>query len=438
MSVQVETLENLERKITLDVSVEEVKKTVDQRLKKLAKQVRIDGFRPGKVPMSMVSQRYGYSVQNEVLNDQLGDAFNKAVQEAELRVAGSPEISEKEGSPDGVWQFDAVFEVLPEVTQAELSGVELEKVTAQVDDDAIDRTLDILRQQRRTFAQKKIDAEVEAGDKVVVDFVGKIDGEEFEGGSAKDFEFMVGEGQMLKEFDEAVRGMKVEQSKTFPLDFPENYHGQDVAGKQADFMVTIKKVQASKLPEVTDAFAKSLGVEDATVDGLRSDIRKNLENQVKFRVDNLNKTAALKVLSENAEVLLPKVTVKAELERMVQAAREDLKQRGIKDVDNAPIPEDVFQEEAERRVRMGLVVGDLVEKQNLYATEEQVKAHVQDLAISYEKSDEVIRWYMEDQNRLAEVRAAVVEKNVADYVFEQAKVTEKALGFDELMGRESQ
>lgn len=434
MSVQIETLENLERKVTLDVSVENVKKEVEKRLKKLSKQVRIDGFRPGKVPLNIVSKRYGYSVQNEVLNDELGVAFNKVVQDADLRVAGAPTITEQEGQADeSKWSFDAVFEVMPEVAVGALDAAEVEKVIANVDEDAIDRTLDILRQQRRTFAQKKVDAPVEEGDRVTVDFVGKIDGEEFEGGSAKDFAFMVGEGQMLKEFDEAVRGMKVQESKTFPLDFPENYHGKDVAGKQADFMVTIGKVESSKLPEVTDEFAKSLGVADSSVEGLRADIRKNLENQVKFRVDSTNKAAALKVLAEVAELQLPKVSVEAELERMVTAAREDLKQRGIKDAENAPIPQDVFQEEAQRRVRLGLVVSDVVQKENLYATEEQVKAHIDDLAISYEKPEEVTRWYYGDEGRMNEVRAAVVEKNVADYVFSKAKVVEKSISFEELM-----
>lgn len=436
MSVQVETLEDLERRITLELSVESIRKEVDKRLKKLSRQVRIDGFRPGKVPLSMVSRQYGYSVQNDVLNDELGAAFNRAVQEAELRVAGSPRIEEREQDDESKWSFDAVFEVMPDITVGGLDTAEVEKVVADVNDDAIERTLDILRQQRRTFAQRKADAAVEAGDRVTVDFVGKIDGEEFEGGSASDFAFMVGEGQMLKEFDDAVRGMKSGESKTFPLDFPENYHGKDVAGKQADFMVSVTRVEASHLPEVTDEFARSLGVADATTEGLRADIRKNLENQVRFRVDSRNKAAALQVLTDSAQLQLPKVSVQSEVERMVAAAREDLKKSGIKDVESAPVPEDVFREEAERRVRMGLVVSEVVQQENLYATEEQVKKHIDSLAVSYEKPEEVTRWYYSDEARMNEVRAAVVEQNVADYVFSKAKVVEKNVSFEELMGQQ--
>lgn len=438
MAVKVETLEGLERRITLDISVESVRKEVDKRLKKLSRQVRVDGFRPGKVPLSMVSRQYGYSVQNDVLNDELGAAFNHAVQEAQLRVAGSPRIEEREQDDESKWCFDAVFEVMPDITVGALDAVEVEKVVADVNDDAIDRTLEILRQQRRTFAQKKLDAAVEAGDRVTVDFVGKIDGEEFEGGSAKDFLFMVGEGQMLKEFDDAVRGMKVGESKTFPLDFPENYHGKEVAGKQADFMVSVTRIESSHLPDVTDEFAGSLGVADATVEALRTDIRKNLENQVRFRVDSRNRATALQALADAAQLQLPEVSVRSEVERMVASAREDLKKSGIKDAENAPVPEDVFTEEAKRRVRMGLVVSDLVQKENLYATDDQVKTHIDSLAVSYEKPEEVSRWYYGSDERLNEVRSAVVEQNVADYVFARAKVTEKHLSFEELMGQQEQ
>ena len=242
----------------------------------------MDGFRPGKVPMSVVAQRYGYSVQYEVMNDKVGEAFAVAANEAQLKVAGQPKITEKEGAAEGELTFDAVFEVYPDVKIGELAGAEVEKVSTEVTDAAIDRTLDILRKQRRTFAQRAADAAVQDGDRVTVDFEGKIDGEPFEGGKAEDFQFVVGEGQMLKEFDESVRGMKSGESKTFPLAFPADYHGRDVAGKTADFMVTIKKIESSNLPEVNDAFAKSLGIEDSGVEGLRADIRKNLEREVKF------------------------------------------------------------------------------------------------------------------------------------------------------------
>src|SRR6476661_3676263 len=349
MAVTVETLDKLERKMTLTLPVGTIQNEVDSRLKRLARTVKMDGFRPGKVPMSVVAQRYGYSVQYEVMNDKVGEAFAQAANEAKLRVAGQPKITEKQEAPEGQLAFDAVFEVFPEVKIGELSTAEIERQTAEVSDAAIDKTLDILRKQRRTFAQRPADAAAQDGDRVTVDFEGKIDGEPFQGGKADDFQFLIGEGQMLKEFEEAVRGMKAGESKTFPLAFPEDYHGKDVAGKSADFMVTVKKIEGANLPEVNEAFAKSLGIPDATVEGLRADIKKNLEREVKFRL-----------LARNKQAVMEALLSKAEIDRMVEGARADLKQRGIKDADKAPIPEELFRAQAERRVRLGLVIAELV------------------------------------------------------------------------------
>src|SRR3569832_720349 len=284
MSVTVETLDKLERKITLTLPASVIQSEVDTRLKRLARTVKMDGFRPGKVPLNVVAQRYGYSVHYEVMNDKVGEAFAQAANEAKLRVAGQPRITEKDGAPEGQLSFDAIFEVYPEVKIGDLAAAEVEKLSTEVTDSAIDKTLDILRKLRRTFAQRPHDAPALDGDRVTVDFEGKIVGEPFSGGKADDFQFLVGEGQMLKEFEDAVRGMKTGESKTFPLAFPEDYHGKDVAGKQADFMVTVKKIEQANLPEVNEAFAKSLGIPDGTVEGLRADIKKNLEREVKFRL----------------------------------------------------------------------------------------------------------------------------------------------------------
>jgi trigger factor len=321
MAVTVETLEKLERKITLSLPVDLIQNEVNTRLRKMARTVRMDGFRPGKVPMNVVAQRYGYSVHYEVMNDKVGEAFNTAANEANLRVAGQPRISEKETSPEGQMAFDAVFEVFPDVVIGDLATAEVERLSAEVTDEAIDKTLDILRKQRRTFTQRAQDAAVTEGDRVTVDFEGKIDGEPFQGGKAEDFQFVVGEGQMLKEFEDAVRGMKLGESRTFPLAFPEEYHGKDVAGKQADFLVTIKKIEAGHLPEIDDTLAKALGIADGTVEGLRSDIRKNLEREVKFRLLARNKQAVMDALLTKAELDLPNASVNAEVARLIEGAR---------------------------------------------------------------------------------------------------------------------
>lgn len=435
MVVAVETLEKLERKMTLSLPVDTIQTEVNQRLKKLARTVKMDGFRPGKVPMNVVAQRYGYNVQYEVMNDKVGEAFFNAANEAKLRVAGQPKINEKDGSPSGELTFEAVFEVYPEVKIGDLTTAEVEKVTTEVSEAAIEKTVDILRKQRRTFAQRPHDAAAQDGDRATVDFEGKIDGETFSGGKAEDFQFILGDGQMLKEFEEATRGMKSGESKTFPLAFPADYHGKDVAGKTADFMVTVKKLEAANLPEVNEALAKSLGIADATVDGLRADIKKNLEREVKFRLLARNKTAVMDALVAKAELDLPNASVQAEIARLLDGARADLKKRGIKDADKVAIPDDVFRPQAERRVRLGLVVAELVRSNGLQATMDQMKAHIQELAASYEKPSDVERWYFSDNSRLAEVEAIVLENNVTDFVLSKVKVSEKSVSFDELMAQ---
>ena len=433
MSVQVETLDKLERRITLTLPAASIASEVESRLRRLSRTVRADGFRPGKVPMSVVAQRYGYSVHSEVLNDKVGQVFNAAVNEAKLRVAGAPRITEKTEAPEGEVAFDATFEVYPEVKLGDLSQAEVERAATAVTEAAVDKTIDILRKQRRTFQQRPAAEGAAEGDRVTIDFAGSIDGTPFDGGKAEGFQFVIGEGQMLPQFDSAVRGMKAGESKTFPLQFPADYQGKDVAGKEADFTVTVKKIEAQHLPAVDEAFAKSLGIDGGTVDALRADVRKNLDREVKFRVQARNKASVMDALVKSAELEVPKSLVAGEGERMVEQMRADLKKRGMKDADTAPIPTEMFQAQAERRVRLGLIVAELVRSQNLQAKPEQLQAHIEELSQSYEKPSEVVRWYLSDRNRMAEVEAMVVENNVTGYVLGRAKAVDKEVPFDELM-----
>ena len=433
MAVQVETLEKLERRITIMLAADNVNGEVESRLKKLSRTVKADGFRPGKVPMSVVAQRYGYQVQYEVVNDRVGQAFSDAAVEAKLRVAGAPRITQKDDAPEGQLAFDATFEVYPEVKLGDLTAAEVERVAADVSDAAIDRTIDILRKQRRTFGLRPAAEGAVETDRVTIDFEGKIDGEPFQGGKAEGFNFIIGEGQMLEQFDQAVRGMKVGESKTFPLQFPADYHGKDVAGKEADFLVTVKKIEAQNLPDVDEALAKSLGIKEGTVEALRADVKKNLEREVKFRVLARNKGAVMDALAKAAELEVPKALVASETERLIEGARADLKQRGVKDAETATIPAEIFQPQAERRVRLGLVVAELVRTHALQAKPEQLQAHIEELSQSYEKPAEVMRWYLSDRQRMAEVEAVVIENNVTEFVLARAKVVDKVLPFDELM-----
>jgi trigger factor len=433
MAVTVETLEKLERRITLTLPAEVINGEVESRLKKLSRTVKADGFRPGKVPMSVVAQRYGYQVQYEVVNDRVGQSFNEAVNEAKLRVAGTPKITQKDQAPEGALAFDATFEVYPEVKLGDLSTAEVERISTEVTEAAIDRTVEILRKQRRTFGLRAKDEGAIEGDRVTIDFEGKIDGEPFSGGKAEAFQFIIGEGQMLEQFDQAVRGMKVGESKTFPLQFPADYHGADVAGKEADFLVTVSKIEAQNLPAVDEALAKSLGIKEGTVEGLRADVKKNLEREVKFRVLARNKAAVMDALAAAAELDLPNALVEAESQRLIEGARGDLKQRGVKDAETVEIPGDIFRPQAERRVRLGLVVSELVRQHKLQAKPEQLQAHIEELSQSYEKPAEVMRWYLSDRQRMSEVEAVVIENNVTEFVLGQVKVVDKVLPFDELM-----
>jgi trigger factor len=372
-------------------------------------------------------------VQYEVVNDKLGKAFSAAANEAQLRVAGTPNITQRDDGSEGQMAFDATFEVYPEVVLGDLSQVQVERVTAEVDDTAIDKTVEILRTQRRTFSQRPAVEGVQVGDRVTIDFEGKIDGEPFAGGKAEAYQFMVGEGQMLEQFDAAVRAMKVGESKTFPLQFPQDYQGQEVAGREADFLVTVRKVETPHLPQVDEAFAQSLGIADATVDGLRADVRKNLEREVKFRVLARNKANVMEALSQAAQLDLPKALTAQEVERLIEGARADLKQRGVKDAETSPIPPEIFTAQAERRVRLGLVVAELVRTHQLQARPEQLQAHIEELAQSYEKPAEVVRWYLSDRQRMSEVEGVVIESNVTAFVLSKTQVLERMLAFDELM-----
>ncbi|MDE2147888.1 MAG: trigger factor [Burkholderiales bacterium] len=433
MAVNVETLDKLERRITLTLAADTINGEVATRLKRLSRTVKADGFRPGKVPMSVVAQRYGYSVQYEVVNDRVGQAFNEATNEAKLRVAGPPRITQKDEAPAGQMAFDATFEVYPEVRIGDLSAAEVERVGTEVTEAAIDRTIEILRKQRRTFGLRARDEGAAEGDRVTIDFEGKIDGEPFAGGKAEAFQFVIGEGQMLEQFDQAVRGMKVGQSKTFPLQFPADYNGREVAGKEADFLVTVGKIEVQNLPAVDEALAKALGIQEGTVEALRADVKKNLEREVRFRVQARNKAAVMEALSRVAELELPKALVDAEAERLVEKARADLKQRGVKDPESVSLPLEVFKPQAERRVRLGLVVAELVRTQGLQAKPEQLQAHIEEMSQSYEKPAEVMRWYLGDRQRMADVEALVIENNVTEFVLGRVKVIDKMLPFDELM-----
>lgn len=448
MATAVETLSKLERRITLTFPLADVQAEVEKRLKVRARTAKAPGFRPGKVPMKMVAAQFGYQVETEVLNDKVGRAFNDAAVENNLRVAGFPKIAPKtsEGVAEGALAFDATFEVYPEVVVGDLSASEVEKTMTAVSDVEIDKTLDILRKQRVHYHVKGeqgphgdggADQSAQNGDRATVDFVGKIDGVEFQGGKADNFPFVLGEGRMLPEFEAATLGLKVGESKTFTLAFPADYHGKDVAGKTAEFTIKLTKLEWAHLPEVDAEFAKSLGIEDGDLVKMRADIKRNLEREVNARTKAKTKDSVMDALIKVSELEVPKALIEQDIERLMQMAQQDMQQRGM-DPKGMQLPRELFAAQAERRVRLGLILAEVVKGNQLEATEEQVKAQVEDFAQSYEDPQEVLKYYFSDRRRLAEVEALVLEENVVNYVLGKAKVTEKVVEFDALMGNQQQ
>ena len=448
MATAVETLGKLERRLTITVPLAEVRVEVEKRLKVRARTAKAPGFRPGKVPMKMVAAQYGYQIESEVLNDKVGRAFSDAANENTLRVAGYPNIVPKDAAaaPEGHMVFDATFEVYPDVTVGDLSATEVTQVKTSVSDVEIDKTIDILRKQRVHFHDKGhagehgdggADQSAQLGDRVTVDFVGTIDGVEFQGGKAEGFTFVFGEGRMLPEFEAAATGLKSGENKVFSMTFPADYHGKDVAGKTAEFTITVVKLEWAHLPEVDAEFAKMLGVEDGDLDKMRADIKENLEREVGGRVKSQTKNSVMDALLTVSAFDVPKVLITQDSERLAEMTRKDMEQRGM-NVKDVPFPLEMFHAQAERRVRLGLILAEMVKVNNLKATFEQVEAQVADFAKSYEDPKQVMRYYFNDRNRLAEVEALVLEENVVNYVLGKAKVTDKMVSFDELMGNQAQ
>ncbi len=442
MSTEVETLEKLERRVTLTVAMAEISAEVDKRLKVRARTAKAPGFRPGKVPMKMVAAQYGAIVENEVLNDTVGRAFATTAASNNLRVAGYPRIEPKEGDgADGSLVFHATFEVYPEVKIGDLSSLEIEKSRSDITDVEIDKTIDILRKQRVHYHTKGehhahgdggADTSAQNGDRVTIDFVGKIDGVEFAGGKADDFPFVLGEGHMLPDFEKAAIGLKVGESRTFPLAFPEDYHGKDVAGKTAEFTITVKHIEWAHMPEVNPEFAKSLGIADGDLQKMRDDIRANLEREVGGRVKSRTKQKVMDALLKVAELDVPKALLDQDAERLAEMTRDDMRQRGM-NVNDMPFPADLFTQQADRRVRLGLILSEMVNAHSLNASPEQIKAYIENFAKAYEDPQQVIKYYYSDRNRIAEVEALVLEENVVNFVLEKAKVKETTVSFDELM-----
>jgi trigger factor len=407
---------------------------MDQRLKRMGKNVKMAGFRPGKVPFSMVKQMHGDQARHEILSEELDRVFGEAVTAQKMRVAGYPRIEPKTTESTTHLEFSAVFEVYPEITLGDMSAAEVERPVLEVSAAEIEKTLDILRKQRVSY--EDADRAAAKEDRVVIDFLGKKDGVPFQGGEAKDYPFVLGQGMMLPDFENAVEGAKAGESKVFDLAFPADYHAADLAGQTVQFEITVKQVQAPKLPELDAEFAIGMGIADGDVTKMRAEIETNLKREVKRRIEGKLKDQVMEALIKTNPIALPSALVDMEIQRLMQSARQDMEQRGMK-VNDMPIQPEWFADQAKRRVTLGLILAEVVKAEKLHATPEQVRAMVEEGAQSYEQPEEVIRWYYAQPQRLQEVEGVAIENNVVEWVLSKAKVTDKAEVFDELMGQKN-
>lgn len=427
---------SLERKLTLTVAMAEVETLALKKLTQMGKKMKMPGFRPGKVPMKVVQQTYGPQAQSEAIGDVVSRVYSETVIAQNLRPAGPPEIkptdsaSADAGATPTTMTFEATIEIYPEVAVPDRASLSYETVACEVTAADVDKTIETLRKQKVTY--KTADRAAQDDDQVRVDFKGSLDGEPFEGGAAKDFKFIVGAGQMLPEFDRAVVGMKAGDEKTFPLSFPSDYRAEKLAGKTGEFTVSLHEVLAPELPALDDDLAKSFGIAEGGLAKLREDVEKNLKREVSGRCKAKTKQAAMDALMGVSTFDVPKALVQSESQRMADGMRQDMVSRGM-NVKDAPIPAELFAEQATKRVRLGLLVGAIVRAENLQATEEQVRAMLSEMAESYEKPEEFIRWTLSNPERRAEAEAVVIEDNVVNWASQGAKTTVKSMTVDELM-----
>ena len=421
----------LERRIDMTVPMEDIEKDVAQRLKKMARTVKMPGFRPGKVPFKMVEQHYGHQARNEAIGEAVEKAFGDAVREQNLRVAGYPRIEPKGGEDTSKLEFSAVFEIYPDVKLNPVGEASIERPQIEVGEAEVDKTVEVLRKQRTAYSRTERAAE--KGDRVVIDFTGKLNGEVFQGGQATDYPVVLGEGRMLPDFESGIAGLKAGESRTFDLTFPQDYQVAELAGKKVSFEVTVKGVEAPQLPAIDADFAKSLGISDGDVAKMRAEIRSNLEAEVGKRVKARIKEQAMQALLDANPLEVPRALIEQEAESMAGTARQDLANRGV-DVKNVPVDASWFTPQAERRVKLGLIIAEAVKENALHAKPEQVRALVDEQAQSYEQPEEVVRWYYSQPQLLAQVEALAIEENVVNWVVANAKTSDKAVSFDELMG----
>lgn len=429
----VETLTGLQRRLTATIPQQQIRSEVESRLKRLGRTAKVAGFRPGKAPIKVLEQQYGDSVQQEVLGESLQRSFAEAAIANKLDVAGYPEFEIKTAdlkAPE--IEFSATFEVYPQVTIGDISGESITRVAFTMSDADVEDTIDTMRKQRAVY--HAVERGAQKDDQLLIDFTGELEGKAFEGGSAKDFKVLIGSGRMLADFENALVGCKAGETKSFDMTFPADYHGKDVAGKQVTFTIAVHKVEEPQLPEVDADFVKSVGVADGDVEKFRQEIRDNVSREAQRRVKVRNKESVMNVLLKVAQLEVPTALLQGEAQRLMEQSMRDMEARGMKIPKGMKLPVEMFLERAESRVKLGLILAELVKQQDLKAKPEQVEALIEEYALSFERPEEVRKWYRAQPARLTEIENLALEDNVVAWVMAGAKVTEQQVNLNELMG----
>ncbi|GAA04743.1 trigger factor [Photobacterium leiognathi] len=428
MQVTVETTEGLERQLTITVPAANIEDAVTAELKKIAKTRRFDGFRPGKAPLKMVAKMFGASVRQDILGEVMHRHFIEAIVKEKINPAGAPTFTPVEIAEGKDLVFKATFEVFPEIALQGLDKVVVEKPVVEVTEADVDTMLETLRKQQATWAE--VEAAADANSRVTIDFVGTIDGEEFEGGKAEGFALAMGQGRMIPGFEDGIVGKKAGDEFTVEVTFPEEYHAENLKGKAAAFAIKLHKVEAQELPELTEEFVAKFGVEDGSVEGLKAEVRKNMERELKQAVKGRIKDQVLNGLVEQNDITVPAALIDQEIE----ALRQQAAQRFGGDAKNMPeLPRELFEEQAKRRVVVGLLVGEVIKSEELKADEERVKAIIAEMASAYEDPSEVVKYYETNEQLMNNMRNVALEEQAIDALLAKAQVSDKAVSFNELM-----
>jgi trigger factor len=435
MQVSVEPTEGLQRRLKVSVEEDRIQDAVQSRLKDMSRTVKVKGFRAGKVPLKVVQQQYGKQVRQEVIGDVLQSTFYEAVSQENLRPAGKPSFDDMQSEPGKGLEYTATFEVYPEIELADFAGVTIEKPVVEITDADVDEMIETIRKQHMEW--EPVERPAEEGDQVNIDFKGSIDGEVFEGGEGKGMTVVIGSGRMIEGFEEGLKGARAGDDLTLELSFPENYHAKELAGKPVKFEIHVNSVEAPKLPEVDAEFAKKLGVEDGDVEKLRSEIRANMERELKARIKSRIKEAVMDALLKAHDIQVPETLIQSESETVMQQMMQNLASQGLAQQDLKLDPA-MFRDQAERRVKLGLIMSEIVRANDIKVDPDRVKAMIEEIAAPYEHPEEVVKWYYGDQRRLAEVESLVFEEQVVDTILEQALVEEKPYKFNELMNPQAQ